>query len=222
MWYIEYWFDSVGRKEIVYDDYGYGHIVWEAWADTTSGWSRMWGTVRSYHDKYYFLVPVGPFLLWINVFNSRVTTSYEAREYTDTPASSWLDFCIARTYTNAERTTWYDNESGMAYIDGRVASATHHEVIPATPLQPDAESHYCDIGQVFMAPYTDDLYQRALAAKSWDAIPSEFVEQTVYPGSYPTWGAALLNAIRNVDINYSMFARPHTKVELQAAGLWPS
>lgn len=90
------------------------------------------------------------------------------------------------------------------------------------------------IGSVGKALYTDKLYNKVIKLKN---MPSEFVDDlamynllsfdtAVTPGSPPVWppvgslAAALASVTSDVDLQF--YAHPHTKDELQTAGMWPA
>jgi hypothetical protein len=178
--------------------------------------------VSTYKDEYYYLVPIGPFLFWINAHRTRAEVKYTERtEYNNSKNHPFGEECICLTY--ADFRGWGLSEVDVPHPECYVwAEAEARELDASWDFGPgmpdDYDIVYCYLDDTYVALYTEELFQRAKDAGSWENRPAEFVEQEA---SFE-WSSALNAAIKNMaDIEFSMFARPHTKAELQDAGMWP-
>jgi hypothetical protein len=179
--------------------------------------------VSTYKDKYYYLVPIGPFLFWINARRTRTEVKYTERtEYDNSKNHPFGKECTCLTY--ADFRGWGLSEVDVPHPECYVWAEAEARALDASwdegPGMPDDyDIVYCYLDDTYVALYTEELFQRAKDAGSWENRPAEFVEQNEAPF---WWSSALNAAIKNMaDIEFSMFARPHTKAELQDAGMWP-
>jgi len=165
-------------------------------------------------DYYYYLVPIGPLLFLIEASIIKHTETYSqevgnpvVEEYARNIASA-----VIKIYSPVP----VDYPENIAYCEAIAAEGNTDTTIIIRTIHDNTEVKHCSLsGLAAVALYTDELYQAAKDAGSLDNFPAGFSGVTF-------WMDSLYSTVHSkTDIDFSIFVRPHTKEELQAAGMWP-
>jgi hypothetical protein len=211
------WGADFGSIEEVYHPPGGGSYGWDSldvYQNTRRSTSYADYKISTYRDYYYYLVPIGPILFWIEASRGRTIKAYTERTEVAPDEKNFIHAYMIKMYSIPP--VEYP-ENVIAAEAKRAEYDISWDYGPGVPA--DTETKHCYIGDTYAALYSDELYQRAQGAGSLSNRPLEFVLQT----ETGFWDYSLYQALINLnDIDFSMFARPHTKAELQAAGMWPA
>jgi len=200
------------------------------WWDCVSSETHYKVKYRVWSELYYILVPVGPLLLWVAIAFGHYSKTVVWETTTGTTSfrgTGWIGDatgCVTRTidYFGVEVL----HPECIPYLEGLIAGLPKHsEDNSPGPFPQDANRSYGELNWVWAAPYTDELYERARAAGPYDNRPKEFVIQVHPTKMGPYWankGDPEGLSVENATKPFSIFCRPHTKEELQEAGMWPS
>jgi hypothetical protein len=193
---------------------------WQVWIKTTNWETKVYSTYGSYRDHFFYLIPIGPILYFVEVFQNRTSKIYNGKTETEiTGDADWIfDYeCCSHIYyyPDPPYAPW-DNPACQPAAEARAAS----QIIPYNALNyplPDPWN-YKNLQwsyDIYAAPFSQELYDRTKVITDTNNRPAEFIYQSD-PYIHGT-GTSLSGYTDPI----SIFARPHTKAELQAAGLWP-
>ena len=177
-----------------------------------------------------YLVPIGPILYWIQQGTGLYTYRWANRVLYTQEVQYISNNWTRHTYGSPE----HDYPEAEGYADAWIASHVYDETVVYPGVTLPTTNGSSSLQQVGHALYSDKLYNKAEKAKD---MPTDFIndlpmynllnfDTAVIPGSPPVWppvgslAAALASVTSDVDLQF--YAHPHTKSELQAAGMWPS
>ena len=191
--------------------------------------------------RYKYLVKIGPFLYWIEQ-SSGETNYHWGEETTGTEdggivGATWLRHNYYLEYLTSiglnPTGAPFDFPEVEGYADAWIVAHTTDvtDTYTLPPIWPDTKrSGITDVAQ---ALYSKELYDRARDAVK---MPDEFTGgnplwwfigfngylPSPYYGLWPPIGS-LNKEIEGIgDADCAFMVRPHTKAELQAAGMWPA
>lgn len=163
--------------------------------------------------SYRYLIGVGPILYLLDTKTTRTKQTYSSTSVDEPELDQY------NIVTSSSIRTDYFLYGVVEYPDNvtnfySLVNSYLGQTFPNPPTSPPPNSYDVSTGDngMFAAIYTKELYDKA---KNGKAIPSEFVRQTNFPSITPN-----LNGVDDPDLG--IFVRPHTKAELQAAGMWPN
>lgn len=194
---------------------------------------------KSISTTYRYLMPVGAILYLLETRSVQTIFTYETRNF-DNLDGGWTPnpgtLMSGNTVVYVDPNDYSPPGSGPSPVYYPQVEENFYNMIanyqgqiypeqgnkPKEGYELNSTRTYSDSPEgllgIFAAPYTKELYDRA---KAGGDIPSEFVKQTDF-SYYALWYQLCsdLWGINKPDLE--MFICPHTKEELQEAGLWPS